>query len=170
MSNEFLAVAKLGAPHGLKGQIKVIPFINPPELILDFAHFYLEDIENNIKVEIEDIKPHKNNYLLKLNTYNNIADVESLTHKKLLVKKNDLPELPKGRYYIGDLISCEVFDENQKKLGVIEDVLQYSANDIYIIKDDLGSFMLPAVKEFIKEIDINNKVISVILPVGIRDL
>ena len=101
---------------------------------------------------------------------NSIDDVQSLVNNFLTCKKEDLPELDKNRYYIVDVIGCDVVDLNDKYLGKVLDVLQYSSSDIYKIGEDENSFLLPAVKEFIKSIDIDNKLVKVNLPEGIEDI
>ncbi len=171
MSKELIPVAKFGAPHGLKGFIRVIPFIDPAELLLSFNSFVVEDDNESWDIVIETIKPHKkNNFLLKIDELDNISDVEHLTHKRLFVKRSDMPQLPKGSFYIGDLVGCKVFDILDTYHGEIEDVLQYSANDIYVISFNNKSYMLPAVKECIIEVNIDDEKVIVNLPDGIMEI
>lgn len=171
MIDSFIKVAKLGSPHGLKGYIRLIPIIDPPELLNELNYLFLEKDNQYVELEIEVIKPYKkNSWLFKAKSWHSIDDVQDLVNNFLACRKEDLPELDENRYYIVDVIGCNVVDLNDKYLGKVLDVLQYSSNDIYIIGEDENNFLLPAVKEFIKSIDTNKKLIKVNLPEGIEEI
>ncbi len=171
MIDSYIKVSKFGSPHGLRGYIKLIPIIDPPELLNELNHLFFKKDNEYIQLEIEVIKPYKkNSWLFKAKRWHSIDDVQSLVNNYLVCRREDLPGLEKNRYYIVDIIGCNVVDLNDKYLGKVLDVLQYSSNDIYKIGEDENSFLLPAVKEFIKSIDVNNKLVKVNLPEGIEEI
>lgn len=171
MVDSFIKVAKLGSPHGLKGYIKVIPIIDPPDLLNELQSLFLENGSSYIQLDTEIMRPYKkNSWLYKAKQWQSIEDVEGFVNMYLACSKEDLPRLAKNQYYIGDIIGCNVFDLNDEYLGKILDVLQYSSNDIYKIGDKKKHFLLPAVKDFIKLIDIKEKLVKVDLPEGIEEI
>lgn len=171
MNEEFVKIAKLGSSHGLKGYIRLIPYIEPAELILEISTIFLENQNNYIEIETESMKPYKkNNWLYKAKQWQSINDVESLTNLYLVCREDDLPKLPENLYYSSDIIGCNVIDMGGNCLGKVIDIFKYSNNDIYEIGDDKDTFLLPAVKEFIKNIDLDCRVIKVQLPPGIKDI
>ncbi len=165
---ELIKVAKIGSPHGLKGYIKLIPIIDPPELLKRFNEFILMTDSKRLLLETEVVRPYKkNSWLFKAKQWNKIEDVENFVNMFLLSNKESLPKLSKNSYYIGDIVGCKVFDTLGNNLGEVLDVLQYTSNDLYKIGSLSKSFLLPAVKEFIKSIDVDNNIIKVDLPEGI---
>ncbi|MFP4456276.1 MAG: ribosome maturation factor RimM [Clostridia bacterium] len=172
MVDRFIKVAKLGSPHGLKGYVKIIPIIDPPELLHELQSIFFENDSNNyMQLDIEVMKPYKkNSWLFKAKQWQSIDDIENFVNMYLVCNKEELPKLAKNQYYIGDIIGCTVVDLDNKYLGKILDVLQYSSSDIYKIGEGSKSFLLPAVKEFIKDINIDKKLVQVKLPEGIEEI
>jgi 16S rRNA processing protein RimM len=169
--DDLIKVAKLGSPHGLKGYLKLIPIIDPPELLDGFSEFILLSDSKQITLDTEVIKPYKkNSWLFKAKQWKDINDVESLVNSFLYSYKSDLPKLDSNRYYIADIVGCTVVDSSGIEIGEVLDVLQYSSSDIYKIGNQFKHFLLPAVKEFIQSIDIDKKVIKVTLPDGIDEI
>ena len=113
--------------------------------------------EDKLPVEIENVKYHKGMILLKLKDFNNINEVLKFKDEFLFVDEINKVKLPEDNYFIYELIDCRVFDTTGNLLGHIKDVLQNSSNDVYIIKDKDKEYLIPAVKEFIKEVNIVEK-------------
>lgn len=91
---------------------------------------------------------------------------EKLVGFFLFVEEKDAVRLPKGTYFIHDLIGLLVVDEEGSAIGVVRDVLKYPANDVYVVEREGREVMLPAVKEFIKKIDMESRTMKVRLIEG----
>lgn len=156
---EYIVVGKIVNTHGIKGDIKVYPYTDDINRFSKLGKVYIG--EEKLSFEIENIKYHKGMVLMKLKEFNNINDVIFLKEELVFIEEKDKVELPKDTYFIYELIDCQVFDSNNKPIGYVKDVLQNSSNDIYVIKDNNKEYLVPAVKEFIKEINISEKKIII---------
>lgn len=111
---------------------------------------------------------HKNQVILKLKGCNSIEDAEKLRNMFVLVKRSDLEELPEGVYYIADLIGLDVYTDEGDLLGKVDDVYSTGANDIYVVKDELGKQkLLPGIPDVIKETNLEEGKIIVHLIEGL---
>ncbi len=156
---ERILVGKIVNTHGIKGDLKVYPYTDNIKRFSKLKRIYIG--EEELAVQIESVKYHKEMALIKLKEFNNINDVLFLKNKLVYIDGVDKVKLLKDNYFIDDLIGCEVFDLEGNSIGHIKDVLQSSSNDIYIIEDKNKEYLIPAVKEFIKDININKKKIVI---------
>lgn len=152
---KYIVVGKIVNTHGIRGDIKIYPHTNDIERFSILKRAYIG--EDKLPVEIENVKYHKGMILLKLKDFNNINEVLKFKDEFLFVDEINKVKLPEDNYFIYELIDCRVFDTTGNLLGHIKDVLQNSSNDVYIIKDKDKEYLIPAVKEFIKEINIAEK-------------
>ena len=127
--------------------------------------------QSDMEFEIEKVRYQKNMVILKLRGVDDRNQAEALKDMDVFITEDDLEELPDDTFYVRDLIGCQVVDINDgKKLGVVSDLIQNSDQDIYQI--DLaegGQALIPAVEQFIKNVDIENKTITVSLIPGLID-
>ena len=127
--------------------------------------------QSDMEFEIEKVRYQKNMVILKLRGVDDRNQAEALKDMDVFITEDDLEELPDDTFYVRDVIGCQVVDINDgKKLGVVSDLIQNSAQDIYQI--DLaegGQALIPAVEQFIKNVDIENKTITVSLIPGLID-
>ena len=150
---ERYEVGKLVNTHGIKGEVKIYPYV---DYIEDLKIVYIGDE----RWEIEKARPHKNVYIVKLKNLDDINDAERLKNKLVTVNSEDMPELEEGHYYYKDLIGFNVITDEGKNLGKLDDIFNTGANDIY----QIGEILLPGIPEVIKQIDIeNNRIIVHIL-------
>ena len=106
--------------------------------------------------------------LLKLEGINNPEDAEMLKNAFLEVDREDAVPLEEGQYFIVDLIGLEVYTDEGKLLGKVDDIYNTGANDIYVVKDELGKqILLPGIKDVIKEVDLESEKIVVHLIPGL---
>ncbi len=144
--------------QGIKGEVKVKPYTDTPDVLCHLKHVYIEDKEYRIEASRCD---NTMGYI-KLQNINDRNIAEQMRGKEIYVDKNNAPKLPKDRYYIQDLLGCSVWDDDETYLGELNDVMQNGANDVYIIKNDNGEILVPVLKSVIKKIDINKKEIILI--------
>lgn len=152
---------------GIKGELKVYNLTDYKERFQELNWLYVEDE----KFEIEKVRYQKEIVILKLKGINDRNTAEKYRDKYLKIDRQDARELPEDSYFIVDIIGCEVLDENDVLLGQVKSVLEYSAQDLYEVEmENKTTFLIPAVGEFIKEVDIEKKVIRVRLPEGLIDV
>ena len=161
---ELVKVGYITNTHGIKGDIKIYPLTDYPERFEENIDFYIED--ENTKIKINKTRLYRGLVYAKLEGYNNINEVLKFKDKYIYISETDRLELPEDTYYISDLVGMEVIN-GEKSVGKIKEVLFNQANDIYICESlNKKEFMIPAVKEFIKSIDLENKKIYVELIEG----
>lgn len=164
----FIAIGKIIQAHGTNGYLKAIPYSGILERFLKLRTLYLET-DGEIKgMILEDVILQDKYVLLKFKNINNREDVLKLVQKDLLVLFEEKIKLPENNYFIHDLIGLKVFDIEGNYLGVIEDVLQMGANDVYqVIKED-NEILIPAVSEFVLNISLKEKKMIVKLIEGMQ--
>jgi 16S rRNA processing protein RimM len=159
----MLCVGEIVNTHGVKGELKVIPLVDNPDDLYDYKYFFIDEK----KYEAESIRFHKNFALIKLNGIDDINVAERIKGKFLELPREDLKPLPEGMYYICDLIGIEVFDETIGKLGTINEVFNTGSNDVYVVDYMDKPLCIPVIDGVIKDVDLDNKKMTVILPKGL---
>lgn len=170
MEDEFIVVGEIAGTHGVKGGLKVFPLTDDPNRFKKLEKVYL-DIENN-KVEHNVVSCSVGNkfVLLQLENINDMETAQKLRHILVNIHKDDAIKLPKDSYFIFDLIGIDVYTLEDKYLGKITDILNSAANDVYIVEKEGKSLLLPAIKDVVKKVDVENKRMSVKLLKGLDEL
>lgn len=165
---QLMEIGQIVNTYGIKGFLKVVPYTDDITRFEDLKSIYIET-KNSLKTFIiEDIKYSKNLVLLKLKGIDDINSAEIYKNCYLKIDRKDAVELPEDSYFIIDLIGITVFSDNNEELGNIVDVYSTGANDIYVVKNELGKqVLLPAIGEVIKNVDIKNKKMMVHLIEGL---
>ena len=151
---------------GLKGEVKVYNYSDSQERYYDLQTVYLDDK----LYEIEKVRFQQHLVILKFKGVDDRNAAESLKGKYLNITEADLKELPEGTYYIRDLIGVLVVLESGEVLGTLTNVLQNFAQDLYEIDVNGKKVLLPAVNEFVLDVDLESRRVTVRLPEGLLDL
>lgn len=158
MSNkELVAVAKIVGAHGIKGELRVYPYVEKGGVddYLDFFRSHLEDVEiDGSPHTLKSIKPHKNILLVKFSEITTRERAIELQGVELFCERSEFPKLPDGEYYEYDLVGLEVYTSKGQELGKLTAVL-HAGSDVYEIHGPLGEVLLPAISEVIVEIDLS---------------
>lgn len=157
-----IVIGKIVAPHGVRGDIRIMPLTEKPEQFLDLDYLFLKD---NRKLTIKNARFHKRMVLVTTEEINDMNTAELLRNQEVLINAEDLPELDEGKFYVADLIGLPVYDEQGTKIGTFKDSLSTGSNDVYIISvPGAKDILLPALKIYVKEINLVEKRIVVTLP------
>ena len=153
--DDLLRVGSIIKTHGIRGEVKVYPLTDDVNRFKSLKEVILEPDNDNITLEIEGVKFQKNIVILKFKGYDNINDIEMHVKKGIYVTRDNAVELEEDEYFIADLIGLKVVTDDGKDFGVIKDVLQTGANDVYIIDSvKHGEVLVPAIKQCILDVDI----------------
>lgn len=164
MKLNLLESGEIVNTHGIRGEVKINPWCDAPDFLLDFDKFYID----GKAVLVNSARVHKNCVLASLQGVNDINSAMALRGKIISVNKDDV-ELEEGQYFIRDLIGLEVFDvESNSVVGKISDVLNLPANDAYVVRDGDEEYMIPVVREFVLGVDLDAKRVTVKLIPGMR--
>lgn len=163
-------VGVISSTHGVRGEVKVFPTTDDVKRFKKLKEVILDTGKEDIILTIEGVKFFKQFAILKFKDYNNINDIEKYKGKSLYVERSNAVRLQKDEYFIADLMGCKVVDEECKPLGVLKDVLETGANDVYIVTSPEGKELLfPAIKECVLKVDIENELIQVRIMPGLLD-
>ena len=165
---DYLELGQVVNTKGLKGEIKLNSFAEDNSVFQKLSTVFLKQKDSIKEYKIQNAYCHKNQMIIKFKECNSIDEAENLRNSYLLVKKEDLGELPEGVYYIADLIGLDVYTDENVLLGKVDDIYSTGANNIYVVKDELGKQrLLPEIEEVIKNINIDEGKIIVHLIEGL---
>ncbi|PLX99974.1 MAG: 16S rRNA processing protein RimM [Desulfuromonas sp.] len=162
-------VGRVVATHGLRGDLKVRLNSGDPGLLLnvDQVSLRLPGGEQLDDLVIVRQLQHKEQVLLRFRDYESINLVERLIGSQVLLPEEDLPELEADEYYWRQLEGLQVIDAERGDIGRLRDIYTTAAHDTYVVTGMFGEVEIPAVKEFIREIDLDERVMKVALPQGL---
>lgn len=169
---QYFEIGKIVNIHGVKGEIKVLPLTDDPKRFTKLkSAFISSQISENMQTyNFEGVKFLKNFVIIKIKGIEDPDEANKLRDKFIIINREDAVKLPKGSFFVCDLIDCEVFDENGNKLGVLIDVLQTGSNDVYVVRDEnKNEILIPALKSVVKEVSVEDRKITVELPKGLID-
>lgn len=167
---ELLQVGVITSPHGVRGEVKVYPTTDDVKRFKKLKKVILDNGKKSEEREIESVKFFKNLVILKFKGLDSMNEVESYRQVKLYVTRENAVKLNKDEYFIADLIDMQVFSEEGEELGILSDVLQTGANDVYIVsKEKEPDLLIPAIKECILDVNVEEGKMVVHLLKGLRD-
>lgn len=168
MKQQYFEIGQIVNTFGIKGMVKVNPFTDDISQFEEMETILVDKKGSLLEMQIEEVKYSKNQVLLKLKGIETVNDAEKYRNCYLKLPREKARKLPKNTYFIADLIGLEVYTEEGKLLGKVEDIYNTGASDIYVIKDELGKqILLPAIKDVIKQIDLEQEKIVVHLLDGL---
>lgn len=170
MKNSLLEVGKIVNTHGLRGEVKVVAWTDSPDDFEKIKTVYIKMKSEQISLKIKSIKYQKNNLIIKFDEFNDINEVLPYKNAVLYADREELGPLDEGVYYIVDLIGLDVITEDGEKVGVICDVFNAGASDIYDVKrEGKKNLLLPVIDEVVKEVDLENGRVVVNIMEGLDD-
>lgn len=163
-------VGVITSTHGIKGEVKVFPTTDNVKRFKKNMEIILDTGKENIQLTVESVKFFKQFVILKFKGIDNINDIEKYKTKSLYVTRANAVRLRKDEYFIADLLGIDVWEDNGEKLGVLKDVIETGANDVYVITlEDGKELLIPAIKECILDVDVENRKMTVHVMDGLRD-
>lgn len=168
---EKIKIGKIVNAVALRGEVKVYHYSDYKERFEELEEILVERKGKYTAYEIENVRYQKNTAILKLKGVDDRNAAEALKESDIYITEDDLRELPEDTFYVKDLIGCRVLnEENGAEIGVIKDVLQNSAQDIYQITLKNGKeALIPVVGEFVREVSIKEKYVKIHLIPGFID-
>ena len=145
-----VVIGKISAPHGVRGEVRIVPLTDFPERFENLKTVFLED---DSKMELESVKFSNKFIIAKFKNINSRNDIEIFNGKLLMLNRSVIPSLPEGEYYNFDIIGLEVIDDKGSKLGKITEVLKTGSNDVYVVEGK-KQILVPALKKVVKEINL----------------
>ena len=171
-TNGYLAIGRIIAPHGIRGEVKVEVLTDFPERFKPGTHVFLgagtEDPEAR-PAKIAAARPHKGGFLVKLDIVPDRNAAELVRNRYLLIPAADAMPLGEHENYLHDLMGLEVETTDGQHLGELREVLFTNANDVYVVRGPAGEVLLPAIRDVVLQVDLSARRMVVALPEGLLD-
>ena len=166
---EYFEVGQIVNTFGIKGLLKVKPFTDDLERFEELKTVYICKKNEIKKLEIEEVKYHKEMVLLKVKGIEDMTEAEKYKGLFLKINRKDAKKLPKDTYFIADILGLEVYTDQGQLLGKVDDIFPTGANDVYVVKDEKGKqILLPSIPEVLKNIDLETGKVIVHLIEGLE--
>lgn len=147
-----IVIGKIGAPHGVHGELKVVPITDYPERFKGMKKVFVDDESMDIK----SVRYQNDRILMMFSGYDTREKAATLTGRMLSVERTEAVPLEEDEYYTFDILGLNVETEDGKALGRVVDVLQPGSNDVYVVEspDSDEPILIPALKSVVKKISI----------------
>jgi len=150
----LIEIGKIIKPHGIRGEVKVIPFTDRPEQFIEISSLYVErEEEEGEWIAVERARIQNRFVLLLLEGIKSIEDAEQLRGSLLKVYESSFSPLPKGSHYIFEIVGLKVKTTGGELIGSVVDVMKMPASDVYVVDTGEKEVLIPAIKYFVKKID-----------------
>lgn len=159
MKQKYLEAGEIVNTHGIQGEMKILPWCDGPEFLKAFKTFYIEGTPHKVTAS----RVHKNMLLCKLEGVDDVNKAQTYKGKVIKIDR-DSAKIAEGRVFISDLIDLPVFADGQQ-IGILKDVYTGPANDVYIVQGE-KQYMIPAVSEFLLDVNVDAGYIKVKLLEG----
>ena len=162
----LLQVGVISSTHGLKGEVKVFPTTDDVRRFKDLKEVLLDTGSEKLALEIESVQFA----IVKFKGCDDISHVEKYKGKSLLVTRENAVALEEGEYFIADLIGIQAISQDGALKGRVKDVITTGANDVYeILLEDGRVLLLPAIKECVLGVDLEEGVMKIRLLEGLLE-
>ncbi len=163
MKEQYLEAGKIVSTHGVRGEVKVLPWADSPEFLTRFRTFYLNNGTHSLTVEFSRVQ--KTVVLIKFRGVDTVEDAQKLRDRVISIARDD-PGIPAGTVFQADLIGLPVRAAGEE-IGRIAEILSMPASEVWVVKGE-HEYMIPNVKAFIPEIDLSLGYVNVNLIEGMR--
>ena len=157
---DFLDCGRIVNTHGVRGEVRIVPWADSPEFLCQFSALYLDGAPRKVLSS----RVHKGSVIVRLDGVDTVEEAMLLRDKTVQISRADA-KLPKGAFFLADIIGLNVVDEAGQTLGTLKEVLSPSVQQVYVIEGE-REIMIPAVPEFILETNIEGGYIKVRLIEG----
>lgn len=170
--SDYILVGQVVKPHGLKGEVKILPFSDDPHNFTLFTDLLLVDPDNHNKTlcRVKRSRIQGKMAIVSLAEISNRDDSELQVGREVWARLDELPPLAEDEFYWQDLKGMRVACENGRELGIITDLLAAGGHDILVITGKGQEYMIPAVKEFMVKIDQGERMVVVAPPPGLLEI
>lgn len=168
MIKDYLEIGKITSTHGIKGEMRVQPWCDSPEYMKKFKTLYLD--KKGEKPVAVSSRPNGNMVIMKMQGVDTVEQASKFRDKILYMKRSDA-HLPDGTWFIQELIDCTVVDadDDSKIYGIISDVSETGANDVWHIKQNDKEYLIPAIPSVVISTDVVKGIIKIRPLKGIFD-
>ncbi len=152
---DYIKVGKIVNTHGVKGYVKCMPMTDDLERFEELKYVYTE--KDDMKRAISDVWFQKGMVYVKLKNIDDMSTAETFKDTYISILEDQLRVLPQDSYYLFDLEGMDVYSTEGDYIGRISDIFQTGANDVYEVKNNNKSYLIPAIKDVVKLVNVQDK-------------
>ena len=167
---DLFRVGVIANTHGIKGEVKVFPTTGEPERFNYLKDVILDTGKEKLPLEVSSVRFFKNLVIVKFKGINNINDIEKYKGCELYVTRENAIPLEEGEYYLADILDAKVVTEDGEDFGVLTDILETGANKVFVVDHQGQEVLLPDIPDCVKNVDVENGIITVHIMKGLLDL
>ena len=160
MNSNYLECGKIVNTHGIRGEVKIVPWADSPEFLCGLPALYID----GKAMALRSARVHKGNVIALLEGVEDVNAAMALKGRDVFIRRSDA-RLPKGAFFLQDIIGASVVDEQGREIGTLTDVMETPASHVYVVKGET-EHLIPAVPEFVMSTDVENGIITVHLIEG----
>jgi 16S rRNA processing protein RimM len=168
VSDEKVAVAFINKGWGIKGEIIAQPLTDFPQRLMKLKGIHVSGVRLELDLKIEYIKKHSGRFIIKFEGINDRDEAGRLRNSYIQIDKAEVYKLPAGHYYEFELVGLEVVDSDNQVIGKIDEVLEYPACDIFVVRSEKGKILIPGIKRIVRKVDLKNRRMEVKLLPGME--
>ncbi len=171
LGSKPVLLGKIIATHGIRGQLRVVPFSGETSAIVSLRTVLLKGPESGMEpFDVAHAAVHGKKVLVTLKGFDNINQVLHLVGREVYALREQLPELPPDEYYWCDLLGLRVVTVDGDELGTVAEIIATGSNDVYVVREGKHEYLIPALEDVVTDIDLDAGVMTVSLPEGLLDL
>lgn len=170
-TDELIPVGKISGTHGIKGQLRLYSYSGNLESLLAADSVVLKDAKGLCRsFTLKGVSRHSAGFIIRLNDFDNINQVESLVGSELCLSRSQLPEPEEDEYYWCDLLGVTVLTNDGRTLGTIVDIFETASSDIYVVRDTQREYLIPAIADVVNAVDLAKRTMYITPLDGLLDL
>lgn len=168
---DLIILGKVVGPHGIKGELRVACYSGEYDTLVGLSDLLLRGAKGELlALPISSVRLTSGKALVKLSQYDDINAVSHLVGRDVVVRRSQLPELEDDEYYWHDLIGLRVFTESGEELGTLAEIFATGSNDVYVVRSGKREYMIPALEDVIRDINLATGTMKVSPLEGLLDL
>jgi 16S rRNA processing protein RimM len=170
-SSDLILLGKIAATHGIKGQLRIVPYSGSGETFLTLKSVLFRDASGRTgEHDIASASAHGRKVLVSIKGYTDINQVIPFVGSEVLIRREQLPPVDEGEYYWHDLIGLKVVTVDGRHLGTLESIIETGSNDVYVVTSGKDEILIPALEDVVVAVDLVAKVMTVTPVEGLFDL
>jgi len=170
-SEELIPVGKIIGTHGIKGQLKLHSYSGNFESLSTARTVVLKSVDGSLReFTLKGFNANSGKFIINLQGFDDIDLAKPLVGNELCLKRCNLPELTDDEYYWSDLIGLQVVTDDGTLLGTVVDIFETGSSDIYVVRGDKREYLIPAIGDVVKQVDLESGKILITPLDGLLDL
>ena len=171
-ADRLVAIGEIGRPHGVRGEVRVIPLTDHPERFANPGACVLWDEarDRRLPCRISRARAHGEALVVALAGYDSPEAVAALTGWLLAVPESEALPAPAGHFYPWQLVGCRVLTEDGRDVGAVLRIEGSAAQDLWVVGGAGREHLVPAVADIVREVDLGGRRIVIRPPEGLLEL